>query len=266
MKILHISDIHFRQDYGEFETGYKGMISKMDNPLIHLKTCLEQVEPYDLLLISGDLTEDGTVEDYSFLKNWLKKETENVPMIVTLGNHDIKEHFYEGWLNEKPSQKPYNLVTAFEDFYLVSFDTSVYGVADGTLSDNQFNWLEEQLKSLNDKPIILMTHHHLLNNQSSTKALPESNRLIKMIKKYPVLALLNGHTHHVFTGDIFGIQYYTVSGMSFIGEDEGEGIVRFDQRHGFNLYEIENKKIIQQSSENFITGKTIARVNMLEDL
>ena len=44
MNILHISDIHFRQVYDQVETGYKGMIAKMDNPLLQLRKSLADIK------------------------------------------------------------------------------------------------------------------------------------------------------------------------------------------------------------------------------
>lgn len=265
MNILHISDIHFRLNYEECNTGYKGMISKMDNPLIHLKTSLNHAKSkhkIDLLLISGDLTEDGTCEDYAYLKEWLTKEMPNVPIIVTLGNHDIKQNFYEGWLKEKNKEGYYNDIFEFDDFYLISFDSSIYEEADGNMSEEQFVWLENQLEKYQNKSILLMTHHHLFKNQSSTLPLPQSNKLINLISRYNILGLLNGHTHHTYTGDIVGTQYYTAGGLSFVGEDEGDGIVRFDQRFSYNLYFMKDGLIKHQTTENFIVGKMIDRVDM----
>lgn len=269
MNILHISDIHYCQNDKVYSKGYKGMIYKMDNPLIHLEACLKEVmqtQQIDLLLISGDLTEDGSVEDYAYLKKWFEEQIPNMKIIVTLGNHDIKENFYEGWLGKASSSASYNLVETFEEFYLISFDSSVYGLADGSMSDEQFNWLEEQLNRYQDKPVILMTHHHVLENQSSTPVLPESNRLINLIREYSISCFVNGHTHHVFNGDIYGIPYFTVNGMSFVGEDEGSGLVRFEQKHGYNIYQVEDGMVKKQLSENFFTGKIIARVDMKNDI
>lgn len=267
MNILHISDIHFRLSYEQHDRGYEGMISKMDNPLIQLKTSLEHAKlnhSIDLLLISGDLTEDGTKEDYTFLKAWLKKELPDTQVIVTLGNHDIKKNFREGWLEIEGTGEYYNEVFEFDEFCLITFDSSVYGEADGHMSDNQFLWLEEQLSNYQTKPIFLMTHHHLFETQSSTLPLPQSNKLLNVISRYKVNCFLNGHTHHVYTRDIKGIQYFTAGGMSFVGEDEGEGIVRFDQRFGYNFYQVNKGVITHQTTENFVIGKVIDRVNMRE--
>ncbi len=268
MNILHMSDIHFCQSYAQFETGYKGMISKMTNPLEHLAISLAHVKDrvsLDLVIVSGDLTEDGTVEDYRYLKDWLTKELGEIPLVVTLGNHDIKANFRVGWLDEEGSDAPYNELSSFADFHVLSVDSSVYGMADGQLTQPQFDWLETQLETLKDKPIILVTHHHLLEHQSSTPCLPESVQLLKLIERYPVVALLNGHTHHAYTGDLLGIQYYTAAGMSFVGEDEGQGLVRFEERYGYNLYTLNRGEIKQQTTENFVTGTIIAYVNMQEE-
>ena len=266
MNILHLSDIHFRLSYEPSQQGYKDMIWRMDNPLIHLKTALDHAKSkaqIDLLLISGDLTEDGGPEDYAYLKQWLTKEMPKVPIIVTLGNHDIKKNFRIAWLGQTDGEElSYNEVYDFEDFYLISFDSSMYGENNGFISNSQFSWLEEQLSKYGDKPVFLMTHHHLFASQSSTPELPESNELIQLINQYSVTCLLNGHTHHSYTGDINGIQYHTASGMSFVGEDEGEGLVRFDQRFGYNLYQVDKGVIKHQTTENFVLGKTIATVDM----
>ncbi len=268
MKILHLTDIHFCLTYEPCDFGYKGMMSEMENPLIYLKNCLNHVlskTKLDLVLISGDLTEDGSPEDYRFLKMWLENELGEVPIVVTLGNHDIKTHFRQGWLEEEGTDLPYNVVKNFTDFVVISLDNAVYGLSDGHLAESQFQWLESQLKGLDGKPIFLMTHHHLIENQSSVGHLPESKRLLYLIKNYSVTCVLNGHTHHAYTADIEGIQYYTGMGMSFVGEDEGAGFVRFDQRYGYNLYHVDQGKIIRQTTENFIPHKVIDRVNMREN-
>ena len=94
--------------------------------------------------------------------------------------------------------------------------------------------------------------------------LPEAKKLMNLLSRYPVLCLLNGHTHHVYNGTANGIQSYTADGMSFVGEDEGQGNVRFEQRFGYNFYRVRHGIMISQTSESFFTGKIIDRVDMIE--
>ncbi|MGX6961720.1 metallophosphoesterase family protein [Vagococcus xieshaowenii] len=268
MNILHLSDIHYRREYEASEIGYKAMLAKMQNPLIPLETCLTailQQTKLDLVIISGDLTEDGAITDYHYLKKWFYDKLNDIPIIVTLGNHDIKEHFRIGWCQEDSqtaSSNPYNHVATYPDFTIISFDNSCHGYADGIADEQQFQWLAETLEQEHDRPIILVTHHHLLPQQSSMPIWPGTKRFLDLIAPYNISCILNGHTHHHFNAEINRIPYFTVSGMSFVGEDEGEGIVRFEERYGYNLYRVEQGHIIQSTSETLIPGHVLETIDM----
>ena len=233
MNILHISDIHFRREYETSEGGYKGMLAKMQSPLIPLEKYLHQLQErttLDLVIISGDLTEDGEVEDYRYLKNWLQEALGETEMIVTLGNHDIKENFWVGWFGEKASEKPYNQVVMYPEY--------------------------------KEQPIILVTHHHLLSQQNNMPKWPGTERFLALIEPYDIRCILNGHTHHVFMDEINGIPYFTVASMSFVGENVGDGLVRFEERYGYNLYCVEQGRITHQTTENFISGHVLKTLDM----
>lgn len=265
MNLLHISDIHFRREYEVVQEGYKGMLAKMENPLIQLEQCLQkakQQEVIDLVIISGDLTEDGEVEDYRFLKEWLRSALGDTDIIVTLGNHDIKENFRVGWCEERASDFPYNQVITYPDFTIVSFDNSSYGKDDGVVSEQQFRWLEETLVKLTDEPIILVTHHHLLSQQSSIPRWPGTERFLTLIDSSNILCILNGHTHHSFISSVNGIPYFTAASMSFAGDDLGDGVVSFENRYGYNLYCFEQGKMIRQISETNFSKHVLKIVDM----
>ena len=138
MKILHISDIHYRQSYEPCEKGYKAVLYRMQSPLEPLGSCLAQArESYpnlDCLLISGDLTEDGTAEDYAQLRQFIEDQVGGLPVVVTLGNHDNKASFYQGWLGQEPSSEPYNCVAHFGDTAIISSRMPLPRFRTGTLS------------------------------------------------------------------------------------------------------------------------------------
>ena len=95
MNLLHLSDIHYRNLYKQTETGYLSVLAKMTPPLITLKKCFDQTDKSKLdgVVITGDLTEEGSEQDYKELKTFLAKELEGLPVIITLGNHDVKSAF-----------------------------------------------------------------------------------------------------------------------------------------------------------------------------
>lgn len=266
MNIVHISDIHYRRTYEAYDEGYKGMLANMQDPLLPLEKCLTKINsqlPIDLLIISGDLTDGGDTEDYRIVKETVESVVGNVPTVVTLGNHDRKSDFRKGWLKESGhSAEPYNSIDLFEDLCVISFDNSVFGQTDGYISERQFEWLDSAFTESKGKPILFVTHHHLLEGQSSVSCLPEAEKLLNMLNEQNVMCILTGHTHQPYTDKVKGMVYITVAGMSFVGEDKGDGMVRFEEQYGYNIYQIVNGEIREKNSEVFSTGKLLKLVNM----
>lgn len=265
MNILHVSDIHYRQQYAAQTEGYQGMLGRMQSPMIPLTTCIERAKEkhtIDLLIVSGDLTEDGSPEDYAYLKQNLRDMLGEIPILVTLGNHDIKANFRQGWCQSASESSPYNQVFDAGDFRIICFDNSCHGFADGVVDERQFLWLEEILGEEDGKPVLFVTHHHLLKAQASTSAWPGADRLLDLLGNKDICAILCGHTHHAYTGTVRGIPYFTVASMSFVGEDEGNGIVRFEERYGYNLYTITAGKLTYHSAENFRPNHVLMRLDM----
>ncbi|MCD7819439.1 MAG: metallophosphoesterase [Lachnospiraceae bacterium] len=287
MHILHISDIHFRRNYNRTDNNYEQMLSAMTNPLIKLDHCLETAfasHPHiELILISGDLCDNGSPEDYRRLREHLDTKFGNIPVLVTLGNHDNKEAFRNGWLRsvsdcefsaDKLTQTacegstisdcsfPYNTVLKLQDLYLISLDSSVFGKSDGYVSPSQICWLKEQLHKIGRSPSVLMTHHHLLGAHESIPPLPDEEDLRQAVQDSSIIGVMCGHTHHCFSGYWAGKPYFTSDGMSFYGTNQSDGSVKFEEKYGYNYYHIENGRILRSSLETFSSGKLIAAFRM----
>ena len=155
MQILHISDIHFRVQYETAQEGYASVLYRMTNPLELLDRCLERAfsehPGIKLLMITGDLCDDGKAEDYEVLRTWLTKNLRGIKMIVTPGNHDRKAEFRSGWLGmkvqgEKEADLPYNEHWSGDELDVLSLDSAVFGESDGCFVQGQADWLAEELK------------------------------------------------------------------------------------------------------------------------
>lgn len=110
--------------------------------------------------------------------------------------------------------------------------------------------------------MIFITHHHLLENQSTMYCAVDADLLLEQIQNTNTIAILNGHTHHHYMGTVGKKPYFTADGMSFCGEDEEGGLVRFEERYGYSLYQITDGKITKQEVETFITGKVLDIIKM----
>lgn len=261
MKILHISDIHYRKSYEPSESGYKAVLYRMQSPLEPLGYCLAQAlqehPQADCLLISGDLTEDGTAEDYAALRAFIEERVHGLPVIVTLGNHDNKASFYQGWLGEDASTEPYNCVRVLGDTAVVSWDTSRQGNPDGEITPAQMDWLRQAFAAHKGKHIVLMTHHHFMEHQASVPAVPDVQGFPELLRETQIDCLLCGHTHHKFAYFYGDVPYYTVDGMSFYADLMMNGAVRFRETYGYNYYDIVDGIVAEHRTATFNTGKVL---------
>lgn len=194
MRILFVSDFHHLNKYPQVESGYKSVFNQMDNSLITLKNILLNND-YDLLVIGGDLCEDGEVEDYRSVKDTLDKYNHK-PYLITLGNHDIKENFFKVFTQFKKTNK-LHYTKDFKQYKLISFDSSVHNNSNGYISSDDQKWLLEEINN-SDKEIILLTHHHLLDYQHDTKSVKIDKELLKAILDKPIKLVLTNHTHTPF--------------------------------------------------------------------
>lgn len=255
MKILHLSDIHFRRDLGTAEilpwrssdSAYLRMLSHMENPLIFLDECLEKaLHGINLVVITGDLTEDGSKEDYTFLKKHLDEKISGIPLVVTLGNHDSKENFRRGFLGQSEAENPllrYNSVSFVQGLPIISLDSSIEGTADGDLSPDQLCWLKNTLSEVGHTPSLLITHHHLLPSQGQVPPLPQSTQLAEVIKNSSVCAVLCGHSHFFHQDHMGSIPCCSADSLSFFGDTQKDGTVRFSERYGYSIYDLSCGKL-----------------------
>ena len=265
MKFLHLSDIHFLREYPKAEKGYNAIFNSMTSPLIQMKKALEKINlsEIDFVIITGDLVESGTYEDYELLKNELEGLLNNIPYIITLGNHDNKEAFYKGWFNKR-CNLPYNTVNKINGLRIISFDNSQYKNSDGFISENQYTWLKNQLKNRDEGDTILISHHHLIKSQFTTPAVSYNDDFEIIIKDSSIVGIFVGHTHHPFKGDFAGKPYFTAGSLSFIGYDESNGIVRFEESSKINLCTYEDGKISVEVISALANNKELGIVNFRE--
>ena len=278
MNILHLSDLHYRSSYPATDHGYAGVLCAMQNPLLTLSFCAEAAKkelPPELILFSGDLTEDGAPEDYRLVKEKLTELFGDIPILVTPGNHDCKEAFRKGWTDcADPAARdgtgktsgglsaPWHTYTDLGSFAVISFDSSKEGCPNGLIDSVRLDWLSDTIHKNGTKPFIFMTHHHLLPRQHATPSVSYDARLTDLLKNAPLICTITGHTHYHFA-DIFADHpYYTTAGLSFRGENISGGIVRFEEVFGYSFYRLEETelRISEVRNRTFSTGRQLGEI------
>jgi Icc protein len=129
-----------------------------------LRDCVETVrslkQPPDLILMTGDLVDLGSPEEYEHLRSILAPLRQRI--VVIPGNHDAREALCEafrdgGYLPEKGF-----LQFVIEDEYplrIIGLDTVVAGEGRGELCTQRLKWLDDALARAPDRPTLIMMHH-----------------------------------------------------------------------------------------------------------
>lgn len=234
MNVLHISDIHYRFVY-QNTNPYEVMLSHMDSSFERLKTVITDVmtvSSIDLIVISGDICDEGSADDYALLRKYF--DSLSVPVLVTLGNHDIRPAFYEGWFQEKKDE-PYLEVMKTGEITWISFDNSLHGKPCGYVDEERLSWLRKQLKE-NNNCIVIM--HHQFPDLPGIPGMEGGEKVRKVLGEHKPVAVLNGHTHWISNEVIDGVSYFTAPSISFRAVNEDDGSIIFSQSCGYRVYSV----------------------------
>jgi len=187
---VHISDIHCGP---EFQTHVFDQAVEEINRL----------EP-DVLVVSGDLTENGVVSQYRQAKQALDR-LECKRKIICSGNHDYRSTGY----------------LLFKEFFpgkpLVKTDGVVFAVIstarpernEGEVGHRQVLWLQESLAKFAKTRKIAVIHHHLIQvPDTGPDNIPvvDAGDTLRAILRSNVPLVLGGHRHRPWRWKVEGTQ------------------------------------------------------------
>jgi 3',5'-cyclic AMP phosphodiesterase CpdA len=195
IRIAQISDLHIKPPgslaYGRVDTAKA------------LERCVAALNAFnpapDMVVISGDLADTPTAEEYEYLNRLL--EPLKLPIVSIPGNHDSRElmraafpkapyAFPSGPLNQRIEAGPLDLVL---------LDSSVHGKPHGELDAPTLQWLDATLASSSERPALLFLHHppflagiwHM-----DRQNLLNAGELAAMVRRHPRVQLIaTGHIH-----------------------------------------------------------------------
>lgn len=144
MIIAQLSDIHTAPDNDH--------LARFDNALAWLKP----FEP-DVLVISGDLIDDGWREGYAAIAARL--ETLSCRTMILPGNSDDRTAMRAVWPS-LAQQGPLNAVIDTPALRMIGLDSTVEGSAAGSVGAH-LDWLARQLDEAGGRQTLLFLHHHV---------------------------------------------------------------------------------------------------------
>jgi len=154
------------------------------------------------VFVNGDCAlKDGQAQDYATFTSLLKPLTDaGLPLHMTLGNHDDREHFWTALMPEKNARplqsKHVSLVEGSHANWVLLDSLDKTNSTPGLLDKEQREWLGKTLDEHADKPTIVMVHHNPDFNAATTSGLVDSTELFEvLVPRQHVKAVIFGHTH-----------------------------------------------------------------------
>lgn len=167
---------------------------------------LQQLDPKpDLLLLTGDLSQDMTPESYQNLCDWL--EPLNIPAYWLPGNHDdpaAMERVLNG--GSISAQKSFTR----ENWHFLLLNSAIPEREDGDLSPESLAWLEEELQQNRDRATVVALHHppFAITPEWEDSMLQNPADLFAILDRFPQVKLvLFGHIHQAFEYRREGVCY-----------------------------------------------------------
>jgi 3',5'-cyclic AMP phosphodiesterase CpdA len=204
VKLIQLSDLHLVPP-GKLTSKVldtNSILEETINEILRKKDYFGEIEG---LVVTGDVSDDGSIESYLSAHEKLIKL--NVPVLVIPGNHDLRNPMREVFnehveFSTKSSQ--FDWVFKYEETVIVGLDSLVEGENFGFLEKTSLEFLSNQLSIHNGSDIVLLIHHPpiktgiyfmdkigLTNSSDLSECLKATNRPVR---------ILCGHVHGVYHG------------------------------------------------------------------
>jgi 3',5'-cyclic AMP phosphodiesterase CpdA len=163
-------------------------------------------EGIDCAIVTGDLTDHGTPEEYAHFLSIM--EGLALPWLAVPGNHDQRSPMREAlaeasWM---PDEGPVQWVRDFGPFSVIGLDTLLEGAHHGTLCGEGMEFLDATLSAIGNQPAIVATHHPFMH--AGIPAMDADNlrngaAVTARLDAHPGPArMVSGHVHRAVTGQI----------------------------------------------------------------
>ena len=193
--IAQISDLHIKQPgalaYGRVDTA---------KALEHCIAALNAFAPApDFVVISGDLVDTPTVEEYEHLKRLLAPL--KWPFASIPGNHDSRDMMRAAFPKAIQPQSTDALNQRIEvaGLDLLLLDSSVPGKPYGQLDAVTLRWLEATLAAAPARPALIFLHHPPFRAgiwHMDRQNLLNADALAAVVRRHPRVRLIGtGHVH-----------------------------------------------------------------------
>ncbi|GAA4981010.1 metallophosphoesterase [Kineococcus glutinatus] len=213
-RLLHLSDTHLtvpgRLHQGRVDT---------TAALRHLLAGLAPLAGLDAVVVSGDVSDDGSAESYTTARDLVGAfaAARGAHVVWVPGNHDQRGPFARVLLDRDGGPGPLDAVHDVAGLRVVALDSSVPGRGYGELRPGQLARLRRVLAEPAPRGSVVVVHHPPLPAPTALHEalrLQRPQELLAALAGTDVRAVLGGHYHHPYVADLRGIHVVVAPGVA----------------------------------------------------
>ena len=202
---LHLSDLHLVEDETTSSRAFNAKYI-LKNTVDKILGKKEDFGNLDGVIITGDISDDGSIASYSDAYDILREL--NLPLLAIPGNHDLRQPMMRYFAKDIDikSSRFYDWVYETSDTLIIGLDTLVEGQKYGILRLESLKLLSNSLNQPAKKNIILAIHHPPINTGipfMDEIGLKNSSELSECLDtaSQPI-RILCGHVHGIYQGTL----------------------------------------------------------------
>lgn len=205
-RILQITDTHLAAP-PQRVSGVLDTAQAFERQVAAIAEALPRIGPVDALLVTGDISDDGTAQSYKLFREMV--EPLGLPLLVIPGNHDQREPMRAAFadLGLFAAAGALNWVRDLGDLRIVGIDTLVEGSGGGIVDEATSSFLADALAF--DGPILLAMHHPPFESGIAfmdSIGLAGKAALAAALSRSPAdIRIVCGHLHLMTIGAIGGV-------------------------------------------------------------
>jgi Icc protein len=226
VRILHLSDCHIPRVSGIGSAGVDARAT-----LAQLLTDCRHLEGIDVVVVSGDVADDGSCEGYASALELIGRfaRDRGIPQVYCPGNHDDRDAFAavlgSGHLGQGGDQAgclapgadgERAAVSEVAGYRVITLDSLVPGQVHGRISEAQLAWLRQILAQPSGAGSVLVLHHPPIaidGDWRKSVGLQNAPALGAVIEGSDVQVILCGHFHAQITGRLGSVPVWVGPGI-----------------------------------------------------
>lgn len=233
LRILQLTDCHLGRNSDETLLGLRTADSLTDV----LQKARSQEARFDLVLASGDISNDGTPESYERFLRAVRKHLPHTPIAWLEGNHDCPNAMHAVKLTPPLTQH-----VSIGAWRLILLNSRVPFEERGELPQSELDRLEALLEADSKSPTMIFLHHQLVPVGSAwvdQYVVSNASAFFDITDRYTnIKAVSWGHVHQEFFNVRNGVDLIATPSTCVQFKPKSDDFMVDSQMPGYRVYEL----------------------------